>query len=1056
MPHSAPRIAILLALAAVTAAYSADDSPDTCRLTLLAPEVTPLSKTPFHLEETRPAIGETKRFALDTTTDTAGIARFSWPAGPTQMDVTVPGIGYGRTGVVLVVPGQPGDVPRARLAPFGHIEGTLPPQFRTPGVTIHTADYYNQIKLQTTANPDGTFHLDAPDGTWRVWAENENHGLANCTNTLQVTPGQTTAVTLTPVVPAAPWKSQPETRKPFPGEGQKAAWTEGTLTDTAGTPIPHATVYAMGTYFGGLRMYEQVVHTTTDNHGHYVLTGDAGLDLFTGTILATADGFTPAWAFFSIDQHEEFMPVAETRPAAPPPLPPQKIDLVLSRTGGALDVPVLQDEKPARGMTVVAWLEGANLRDQWAAGGGPDHDAIEALAYPSAITDDHGVAHFTNLVPGLYRILAANAQANDIRYATQFVSMRLLKGASNQAFGIPVRAGETSTAKITIAPPPSPIRATILDLDGNPLRGNIPFNWGPSNTIQFSSGRMLTDGAASLEFQHNGWWKWNFQYRPIATSTVPMNEPYDEADGYAAISNWYTQTQPLMVREHPIVPGSIHITVADNGKPLNGVVTVGTFSESLKMATTLDAHGDALFERVQTWKQTLTPFVDGFESPLFGLDRRTETLPPDESLLNRRIILPVDVVMRQNHREEIAFHPESVGFVRGTVHLPRPQDLRSLEVYVRSSAVGRAASAKVNPATGQFVAGPFLPGIARLVFQFPNAYRMTRDASIEPGKITRLDLDAPSNTTLSAHNNQLLLGVGGARSLTTSQDPLHGTVYLHDGKTPAHGAQLLFIPADEAQASFAAITDALGTIHPRPLWISRSVSNERPSGDAIVVAFLPGNSGATIHTGTIPAPLKIVLPEPIALKGRVTVAGNPFTGKPGSIHLLAEYQGNPLLRDILSVQTTANADGDFELAGLTPGDYRLQAALDDIWFSESIALHVPASPSPNLAIDIPASSAEATIHILNPDGTPRPGTILHISRPQGPLEQQFAPKDWTADGTGSVNVPTLETGIHLLTTEDGTDQQNLVASPTAPATVILRITRASTTAPAQIPPATQQ
>src|SRR5262249_44603773 len=140
------------------------------------------------------------------------------------------------------------------------------------------------------------------------------------------------------------------------------------------------------------------------------------------------------------------------------------------------------------------------------------------------------------------------------------------------------------------------------------------------------------------------------------------------------------------------------------------------------------------------------------------------------------------------------------------------------------------------------------------------------------------------------------------------------------------------------------LTDAAGVIRARGMWYTPAPpagATDDPPGP-VAVALLPGSHGAMIvpmpETGR---PLEIVLPPAATLRGRVTVGGR--AGVPvGAIRVLAAYEGkgHGRLAGALSVSATAQADGTFELAGLTPGRYSLQAALDDIWLSPSTVIEV--------------------------------------------------------------------------------------------------------------------
>jgi hypothetical protein len=94
------------------------------------------------------------------------------------------------------------------------------------------------------------------------------------------------------------------------------------------------------------------------------------------------------------------------------------------------------------------------------------------------------------------------------------------------------------------------------------------------------------------------------------------------------------------------------------------------------------------------------------------------------------------------------------------------------------------------------------------------------------------------------------------------------------------------------------------------------------------VALLPGSHGAVIAEAPEPGkPLSLTLPPAAEAAGRVTIGGKPADGRNGTIRVVAAYEGRGTLNGVLSVNTTARADGSFDLAGLTAGTYRVQAAL---------------------------------------------------------------------------------------------------------------------------------
>lgn len=165
----------------------------------------------------------------------------------------------------------------------------------------------------------------------------------------------------------------------------------------------------------------------------------------------------------------------------------------------------------------------------------------------------------------------------------------------------------------------------------------------------------------------------------------------------------------------------------------------------------------------------------------------------------------------------------------------------------------------------------------------------------------------------------------------------------------------------------------------------------------------------------------------------MTVAGAAPTGRPGSIRVLAAYEGRPKgrLASVLNVETTAQADGSFELAGLTPGRYAIQAALDDIWLSPSVRVAVPDQSVQALTLTIPTPGGPAVVKVIGPDRKPIAGRAVTVDRPAGPLATLLWPAEFKTDGAGEARIPALEAGRHTVRAK-GTDVSAEVVVPALP------------------------
>ncbi len=361
----------------------------------------------------------------------------------------------------------------------------------------------------------------------------------------------------------------------------------------------------------------------------------------------------------------------------------------------------------------------------------------------------------------------------------------------------------------------------------------------------------------------------------------------------------------------------------------------------------------------------------------------------------------------------------------GTLKPPPGRVTKDFNIYLAEAVERRGAGVHYRASTGEFVAGPFAPGGVRLGVMcsqkaggYVNVECAFRDVKVEPGKVTRVELAPPAE-------------------LPRRPNSLEGRVFLPGGKDPALVAVVTHFARPGEHGVPGGMTDASGQIRSRVRWQSRYAHSSEPSEnppESVVVALLPGSHGAAIiREPDLRRPLEIVLPPPLTLRGRVTVAGAVPSNQPGQIHVLAAYEGRDRerLAHMLSVQTTAPGDGSFELAGLTPGQYTIQAAVDDIWLSPSVAVDVTERPLDPVTLTIPAPGGPVVVKVVGLDGTPLPGRPVTVDRPPGPLASQLWPAEFKTDGAGEARIPALEAGRHTLRAK-GADVSSEVLVPALP------------------------
>lgn len=990
------------------------------------------------------------------TTNSHGLAQFEVHPGYFQLAVTVAGVGYGSTAQTDFTAGEVIRPALPPLAGFGSIDG----------VTPHTCPDRANVSISTPLHPlqhtvaddSGHFHIaDVPGGDWFLLAAKGENGREPCGigPTVTVNVGQDLkGVTLDAVRQATSQPQAAPAQAPVPQPAPAPApapvkighpvhsdvpivFAQGKVTDEAGQPVAEATVYALGTFSGGIRMLETVAKATTDKDGHYELKGASGQSNFSATLVATAPGHPPAWAWPAFPQISFF------DPDAPAPQPVNQ-DLVLPSKSGQMTVTALRDGKPAPGVQVAVYLEGANLRDIWALGGmGGVREEVENAAYPAAVTDASGVAHFANLLPGRYKIYAVvSARVDDVRGMTRFP--RLMNGvAGATASGIPVRLGEETRHALNIYAASNAANFTLLRQDGTAFAGNVPIEFGQTNGPHWNSSVLFNDGGVGdMDLDQSGLWQVRFIHkRDSATggfkSPDDFRAPYDSATALAAISpNLPAPAAPVLTLRHVDPPGVDVVVQDSNGLPVRASVSIeeGSYPYQKNVgAGSTDRDGKISFAGLESGKGyavhvsgTELAKIPQFTWHYFG----TET-PSPEDTRTREAFVDQPFTLDGESRQTVVVHPTPLIYVWGTIH-SQVEALNTIGAWLDQQPRGFVPKLLLDTTTGEFIAGPLLPGPNLVHFRTENPEKQIAipvDADPSTGPI-RCDIDidkyaaqADENAGLSGTPNSYL-GMGGISSQSTGAQRLVGKVFLSDGVTPALGAQALYFEAGSLSPPFLAIADALGELHARGLWYAQP---DQPSSaprlqQSLLVTFLPGERGATVYNGPIHAgvPFSLTLPPAISLSGTVTVGGRSPAQGPGSIRVLAEFQDkgalSSVLSTVLSVETTANADGRFVLSGLTPGTYIVQAALDDIWLSPPTELDVPNPASkqelPLIQIAIPAPGAEVRLRLLDPEGKPVVGRTATLDR-SGPLAGLW-PREFMTDGAGSIDVPTLESGRHKI------------------------------------------
>ncbi len=121
---------------------------------------------------------------------------------------------------------------------------------------------------------------------------------------------------------------------------------------------------------------------------------------------------------------------------------------MLSDQRGALEVEVLMDGKPLPRAPVGVWIEGMQVREQWARGGDP-YD--EQSVYPVLETDENGIVRFDHLIPGNYQIRANEGKPSNIPGVRGRLSgWNAAPQCDGRAVGVAVKNGTVTRYRLAI------------------------------------------------------------------------------------------------------------------------------------------------------------------------------------------------------------------------------------------------------------------------------------------------------------------------------------------------------------------------------------------------------------------------------------------------------------------------------------------------------------------------------------------------------------------------------------------------------------------------------
>ena len=807
----------------------------------------------------------------------------------------------------------------------------------------------------------------------------------------------------------------------------------GTVTEQAtGRPVVGATVHVRAFYPSG-GPASKIKRTTTDRNGRYRFEYPPRGMTWTLAVLVAVEHRPPIFAF------------------APPPDPtidpadvkPARLDVAVGArgSGASLAVKVVRNGRGVPGADVnLATVATRDLRlgGDLALRG----SAMWRIAAPQAVTGGDGVARFHDLPPGSYEATVYPAIDPKTPWRHGTISER------RTGVGIDLPPGGEVETTIAVPSGPAPTRFRILSPDGAPLANrSLEFGFGLGRVS--SDKRFETDERGEGEYDFApGLWTVDFRYRqddPNPKSSVfPLRgEPFDGGRALVAVSPALARAGPIVLRAARHEPGSIKARLlGPDGAPTRGGAELMNpyYPDRAWREGTTDADGWIRFANVQSGKWCLRADVDGaaVPTPRFGPLRLS-----DEELTGRSMVRDLETTVESGAETVVELRAEPAGYVRIAIHAAAgraPADYRaSADVAdVRPRGLAPYESSEDGAA---YLFGPFPAGRRSIVVQekspAPGAARgrIEREVIVDPGRVVRLQVDAPPSPGRSPVGDWWRTSRPGESryiAATAGLAEMAITLVLPDGTTPALGAQAAFIPAGFREPLAVGTADAAGRLSwtGNPAHEIGQPSNAAPALAATVAAWGPGVAGPAAATVKPGEPLRLTLPASTALSGRVTLGGEPAAGRDARIRVVLAPEGDSAVDLAMRRETTADAEGRFRFGGIAPGRHVVQAARDEIWTSRPVALTVEAGKDATVELDIPAPGATIALELVDRQGAPIAARFSVKDR-GGPLAG-LATIAGRTDARGAAVVGGLAAGVFELIVADDPEPPPLDVPPASP------------------------
>ncbi|MDQ2800600.1 MAG: carboxypeptidase-like regulatory domain-containing protein, partial [Armatimonadota bacterium] len=759
--------------------------PDTTNVTLTVrgPDGQPLRAHEVQVVPTGLAMDYKGSVVYTARTDAEGRLRLRCFPGSLRFQIFAAGVGFGSTGTFDVGPGQSVAPALPPLAPFAQISGTVDPSLVGPNAVLHL-DYFNTdgpvwYDPRAVINAQGGFRLmgmlPGPHRLVLAGGLGESEPL-----TVTVQPGeQADGIVI------GPKKAVPDAFLPggFGKTGSSLPANKpsvrGRVTDTEGRPVAGADVYAVCSYFGGIRGYQEVLTAKTDVSGDYVISNIPGGVQAFGTsihLVAHQPGFPLA---FGDAESEKGSISGQWKD--------MQVNLVIPALHSSLTVRVLRDGKPLPDVPVKLESDRTNWVTPALYHGSDRGEAAQALRNllgPSAQTGLDGTARFTNLTAGVWDVTANRAPYFNFLDKT-------LVPPFNVSLGVAVQAGKDQSYTLSLLPPPPEAAFHFASPNGLPLKA-VPTSMSVTTPRYPNYGNisLVPDGMGNgrAAFGEPGLFQITAQVGDRLLNINALVGPYFEGTALVAVSAATAPSQSIAVAIHRVGPASIRVRLVDaQGKPLRGTVTIGNGSASALYAASVDAGGTVVFPNIPLnfFPYTVTAHIAGRPERLVP-SRQNGPLPSDAALIaGTGQPLPQSLRVRGGEENLVTFGSVSPGYVR--LRLTGPfASATGYYIEGRQSNDEAFVETHFDPTSGEYLIGPLPAGRRTLhLFRYVPAPVAT---NLEAGAVTvTVKAGQVVPATLSAQST-------AAQELLYSL-PLSGTALMPDGKTPAWGARVaLFLP----------------------------------------------------------------------------------------------------------------------------------------------------------------------------------------------------------------------------------------------------------------------